>query len=343
MTQTNIQVDQMVFGAPALLTVDGVDFGATETPPKFTSKLTMVTPTLQGAIAAVAGTSVITKALGKLAVVLGEITAAKLLWAFPNATQSANPAVVAAAAAPGLDTTLAADPALGAVNLKVTSVTTVNVGDFLFVGPPSAPATTTAEVVQATTVGTTGSGGTGVGVVNDTGGGMRIDHANGERIATAQGTVLAANAAQGDTAVKVASVTNWNAGDVIRVGYLGRYETRTITVVGTVGNGGTGLQFLNPLDHNHAVGEWVIKVTGAGTTVTTPTRGRIPTTAHHTVKCQGIGLDGQPLTITLLQAIQSGDPEIDLGDDKFTGVAIEFEAYAAGSAIQTAPYSIETD
>ena len=161
----------------------------------------------------------------------------------------------------GLDTTLAADPAVAATNLKVASVTTVTANQFVRVGEAGETATAlNSEVVRVLTVGTTGSGGTGLDIVSDTGGGMVLDRASADEVKTVTGTTLAAPAVVGATNIRVASVTGLTAGDVVRIGYLAHYETRTLTVVGTALAGGTGLDFATPLKRDHSIGEWVVVV-----------------------------------------------------------------------------------
>lgn len=61
----------------------------------------------------------------------------------------------------GANTTLAASAAAGATNLKVTSVTSMAINDFILVG---AAGSSTLERVQITSVGTAGSGGTGINI-----------------------------------------------------------------------------------------------------------------------------------------------------------------------------------
>ena len=161
----------------------------------------------------------------------------------------------------GLDTTLAADPAVGAVILKVASVTTVTVGQFVRVGAAGIAATdANSEIVRVLTVGTTGSGGTGLGIESDTGGGMVLDRANADEVKTITGTLLAAPAALAAVNVKVDSVTGLATNTVLRFGYLGHYETRTATVVGTAGVAGTGIDFAVPLKHDHGLDAWVVVV-----------------------------------------------------------------------------------
>jgi hypothetical protein len=159
----------------------------------------------------------------------------------------------------GLDTTLAADPAIGAVNLRVESVTTVNVGDFVRVGEAGETATEeNSEVVRVLVVGTIGAGGTGLDIESDTGGGMVLDRASADEVKTVAGTLLAAPAARGAVNVKVDSVADLSVATVVRIGYLGHYEVRVLTDVGTSGAGGTGLTFAQPLSLDHAPDEWLL-------------------------------------------------------------------------------------
>ena len=71
-------------------------------------------------------------------------------------------------------TTLAADPAAGATNLKVTSTTGITVGDTIVVGSATVPY----EAREVTVVGTAGSGGTGITFADP----LAWDHANGETL-----------------------------------------------------------------------------------------------------------------------------------------------------------------
>lgn len=65
-------------------------------------------------------------------------------------------------------------------------------------------------------------------------------------------TTLAAAAAAGDSNIKVTSVTGVTAGDVIQIGAAGSREFRQVTVVGTAGAGGTGLDLNAPLSSAHS-------------------------------------------------------------------------------------------
>jgi hypothetical protein len=76
-------------------------------------------------------------------------------------------------------------------------------------------------------------------------------------------TTLSAAVVKGATNIKVASVSNFVAGDKITIdqaanGYgAGDPETRTITAVGTTGAGGTGITLDAPLDRDHANARFV--------------------------------------------------------------------------------------
>lgn len=185
-------------------------------------------------------------------------------WTFAAtlvATGDAVETVGVGAVRAGLSTTLAADPAVGATNLKVASVTTVAAGDFVRVGAASVTATElNSEILRVLTVGTTGSGGTGLGVESDTGAGAVLDHASGAEVKTIAGTLLAGPARAGAVNVLVDSVSGLVVDDAVRIGYLDHYETRVLTAVGTAGPTGTGISFARALERDHSLDEWVVEV-----------------------------------------------------------------------------------
>jgi hypothetical protein len=95
-------------------------------------------------------------------------------------------------------------------------------------------------------------------------------------------STLAANAAIGDTAVKITAVTNLTAGDWVRINVAGVLaEYRRIDFVGTAGAGGTGMQFRDPLKKAHLSGVATVETVGDGKTeITPPLIRRQPTTAY---------------------------------------------------------------
>ena len=281
MTAT-VQPDRMFFGAPASLTIDGVEAGTTFDPPHVTIEYeTNADKTQpQGARSKIKGLLFVKSAVCKAKFKVNEFTSQKLGWVMPGATATTSESVGSPVA--GLDTTLAADPALGATNLKVASVTTVTVGQCIRVGAAGVAATeANSEVLKVLTVGTTGGAGTGLDVENSAGGGALLDHANAAEVKTVTSTVLAAPAVAGATNLKVDAVTDLAAGSFVRVGYVGHYESRELSAVGTAGVGGTGITFVIPLTMDHGLDEWVVKVTTLGLTTLQPVAGRVPNNAHN--------------------------------------------------------------
>jgi hypothetical protein len=96
-------------------------------------------------------------------------------------------------------------------------------------------------------------------------------------------STLAAAAAIGDTSIKVVAITNASAGDYIRINVAGVLaEYRQITVVGTAGAGGTGLQFRDPLLKAHLSGVATVETVGDGKTeITMGTVRRMPLASYN--------------------------------------------------------------
>ena len=325
---TIIDVSAIFSGAPAGLAYGGVECGATTEVPKLAIAVEGGSPDFTNAVGPVKGTYILRKGVPSIEVVVNEITAQKIAWAMPGAAASSSQSVGSPVA--GLDTTLAADPALGATNLRVTSVTTVAVGQFVRVGAAGVAATeANSEVLRVLTVGTTGSGGTGLDVENSAGGGALLDHANADEVKTVNGTVLAAPAAAGATNIKVDSVSGLAIGDFIRIGYVDHYETRVLTAVGTGGVGGTGLTFAIPLTRDHALDEWAIEVTSLGGTTITWDLGRVDSSAYKDLVLTSIGADGRTLEVTLKDAMSAESQDLPFDDDPANplGLALKFTGY----------------
>lgn len=339
---TTVDPDAIFSGAPVSLTFGGVECGATITAPKLTLEVTGGAPDFTNAGGPVKGTRGIRKITPSVEVTVNELTAQKIAWAMPGATATSSESVGQPKA--GLDTTLAADPALGATNLKVTSVTTVNVNDFIRVGAAGVAATeANSEVLKVLTVGTTGGGGTGLDVENSAGGGALLDHANGAEVKTVTGTILSAPAAAGDTNIKVDSVTGLTAGDFVRIGYVGHYETRELTVVGTTGPSGSGLTFAIPLTRDHGLDEWVIEVTALGGTTVRPVVGRIDSSAYQDLVLTDIGADGRTLIVTLENATSAETQTLEFNDDPTQplGLTLKFTGHYAAATPRQVPLTIE--
>ena len=152
---TTIDSTALFFGAPASLTVGGVEVGATTEPPKVTVEATQYAPEFQGAGGPISGAVFTTKIKAMVEFAVNEITGAKLAWAMPGSQSVVGTAAVTAGGGTG---TLYADVAAGATNIKVTSVTNLAAGDFLKIGDAGE------EEVHKIAVGGVGTvnGGTGI-------------------------------------------------------------------------------------------------------------------------------------------------------------------------------------
>jgi len=327
---TIIVPEDIYYGTPASLLVGGVEVGATVDPPTIAFEITHFTPEFQGARGPVARTRGISRVIPRANFQLNEFSASKLAWAFAGSTISASGALGFPDPA-GLDTTLAADPAIAATNLKVTAITNVAINDFVLVGPTLTPTDSNTEVVRVLTVGTAGAGGTGLDIVSDTGGGMRIDHANGENVKEVFGTTLATPIAVGagatsGTSIKLTAIpAGLTVGHLLRVGYFGRYESRTVTFVGTAGAGGTGVIVDQAYSLTHAAGEWVIRTSGLGLSSIEWTPGRLGSGVYKDCVLTGEGLDGRQLIVDIYNAINTSSPELTFADTEITGVPITLE------------------
>jgi hypothetical protein len=333
---TTIDASAIFSGAPVSLTYDGVECGATISAPKFGIEVESGAPVFTNAGGPVKGTAINRKAVPSVEFEVNEITAQKLAWALPGCTATSSASVGQPRA--GLTTTLAADPALGATIISLTSVTTVNVNDFIRIGTTLTEAA--CEVVKVTTVGTAGGGNTVV--ENSAGGGLLIDHANGEDVKTVTGTVLAAPSVAGATNIKIDSVTALSIGDFVRIGYVGHYETRVLTAVGTTGPAGTGLDFAIPLTRDHGLDEWVIEVTGLGGTTIAWTLGRIDSSAYQDLVLTDIGADGRTLILTITDAMSAESQAMEFSDDPAAplGLAMKFSGYYDPAAPRVVPFTI---
>lgn len=337
---TTITPEELYFGAPASLTYGGVECGASVDPPKVMFDVTTYTPEFQNAKGPIKGTVITTRVIPSCEFTVNQITAQKLAWAMPGSASTSSQSVGQVRS--GLDTTLAADPVLGATNLRVASVTTVAQNDFIRVAAAGVAATeANSEILKVLTVGTTGGGGTGLDVENSAGGGCLIDHANSAEVKTVTGTILAAPAVAGATNIKVDSVTGLAQGDFVRIGYVGHYETRQLTTVGTIGPSGSGLTFAIPLTRDHGLDEWVIEVTALGATTISWQPGRIASGSFQTLILTGVGLDGDQLIVTIYNAMSAESQELEFSDEAVAGLKVKFTGYYDPSTPQTAPFDIQ--
>ena len=325
-------------GAPVSLTFGGVECGATTAVPKITLDVESDAPQFLNAGGPVRVTRGIRRITPSIELTVNEFTAQKLAWAMPGATATSSQSVGVVVA--GLSTTLAADPALNATTISLTSVTTVVVNDFIMIGPNTGQTEANTEVVKVTTVGTAGGGNTVV--ENSAGGGLLIDHGNGEDAKTCIGTILAAPAVAGATNIKVDAVTVKALlvpGDIVRIGYVGHYETRTLLTVGTIGPGGTGLTFAIPLTRDHGLDEWVIRVAALGGTTIRPVIGRIAAADYKSLVLTDVGSDGRTLIVTLENAVSAETQSLEFNDDPASplGLTLKFTGHYHESTPTTVP------
>jgi len=312
-------------GAPVSILFGGVECGATTAVPKLSLEVEAGGPEFTNAGGPVRATRITRRIVPSVELTVNEMTAQKIAWALPGATATSSQSVGQVVA--GLDTTLGADPALAATIFRFASVTTVNAGDFVRIGAAGvSPTEANSEVLRVVTKGT--AGGTDTVLENSAGGGALIDHANAAEVKTVTGTILAAPSQQGATNIKVDSVTGLAPLDFVRVGYVGHYETRQLTAVGTTGPAGTGLTFAIPLTRDHSLDEWVIEVTTLGGTTIRPVIGRIASAAYQDLVLTDIGADGATMVVTLENAMSAESQELSFDDDpanplgltlKFTG------------------------
>ena len=333
---TTVDPNAVWSGAPVSITYGGVECGATTAIPKIALDVTGGALVFTNAGGPVKGTRGIWKIIPSVELVVNELTAQKMAWAMPGATATSSESVGVLVA--GLSTTLAADPALGATTISLTSVTTVGVNGFIRIGTTLTEAAS--EVVKVTTVGTAGGGNTIV--ENSAGGGLLIDHGNGENVVTVLGTILAAPSVAGATNIKVDSVTGSGLlapGNFIRIGYVGHYETRTITTVGTIGPSGTGVSFAIPLTRDHGLDEWVIVVAALGGTTIRPVVGRIASSAYQDLVLTDIGADGRTMVVTVENALSAESQSLEFSDnpENPVGLTLKFTGHYSESTPTTVP------
>jgi len=326
---TTITPEELFFGAPASLTVGGVETGATVDAPKVSIEITEYTPDFQGARGPVKGTKFITKVLLKVALRINEFSATKLGWALPGSVAASGAGALTTA---GHSQDLAADTAVGATVVKFPGVTLAN---------PSAAADDIIDTVAAHgfTVNQrvrfeSKTGGTGITVGTD----YFVIAAN--LAATTLQVSLTLGGAAVDFSTDITAgvlIPAYTAGEFVRVGDSGEYEIREIATVGTSGAGGTGLTLDSALVLGHDTGDGLAQVDDAGQTTITWTPGRVPSGAYKDVILTGIGLDGRSLVVELDDAVSTINAEMEFGDTAIAGLPVEFVAQYDGSAPTVLP------
>ncbi len=150
-------------------------------------------------------------------------------------------------------------------------------------------------------------------------------------------TTLAAAGVAGDVTVKVVAVTSFAAGDYMRVNVAGALaEYRQITVVGTAGAGGTGLQFREPLLKAHSSGVAVTETVGDGKTeITAGTVRRQPLTAYNDWALVAQS-PADYYELIMYNAISATDGvELSFGDESMVGIRVTLGGRKIGNGLST--------
>jgi hypothetical protein len=335
---TTVDPNAVWSGAPVSVTYGGVEMGATTSNPKITLDVEAGAPAFTNAGGPVKGTRGIRKIIPSIEITLNEIDAQRFAWALPGATATSSQSVGVLVA--GLATTLGADPILGATTIWLASVATVNVGNFIRIGDTLTEALS--EVVRVVTKGAGGSADTVI--ENSAGGGLLIDHGNGEAVVTCLGTIMAAPSVAGATNIKVDAVTGLSLlapGDYVRIGYVGHYETRLLTAVGSIGPSGTGITFATPLTRDHGLDEWVVRVAAIGGTTIRPVIGRLGDATYQSLVLTDVGADGRTMIVTLDNAASAETQALEFSDDPANplGLALKLTGHYGAATPTTVPIS----
>jgi hypothetical protein len=214
-------------------------------------------------------------------------------------------ATVIAVGKPGTQAYLAADAAVGATNIKVTSVSDISVGDKIRLDIDSV--------------------GHGIETVSVTRVGTQASH-----------TLLTANASAGATNIKVRNVHGFAAGDKITVGTPANKEVVSVVAVGTAGPHGTGIDFTPALAQAHISDENVVAL-GTGLDLAAPLK--FSHAANLPFSDRGTGISFEPATAF---AHSSNEPVQALGTgitlDKPLANNHAIHAVVRDAAVTTAGY-----
>lgn len=158
-------------------------------------------------------------------------------------------------------------------------------------------------------------------------------------------TTLAAAAVAGDTNIKVTAITGAALGQWIRIdvtaGALAEY--RQIDVVGTVGSGGTGISFRNPLRQNHASGVAVVQANGDGKTeIIAGTTRRQPNTAYNdwALVAQSPNDYYELIIFNAISSTQSAD--LSFGQDTMAAIKVTLNGRRDGANLSLPAWKLRT-
>ena len=330
---TTIDSTALFFGAPASLTVGGVENGATITAPKATVEATLYAPDFQGAVGPISGAVFVTKIKAAVEFDVNELTAAKIARAVPGSTSVVG---TGATSVNGHSQTLAADSAAGATVIKfptgVALATSAAADDII--DTATAHGFTAGQRVMFESK----TGGTGLSTLTP----YYVIAAN--LAAQTLQVSLTAGGAAIDFSTDITAgvlIPAYTVGEFLKIGDVGETEIRAIATVGTSGSGGTGLAISTPLVRAHDTGDAILQVVDAGTTITTWRTGRVPSSAFADVILDGVGVDGRHLKVTVTDALGDGKLEIEMSDSAVAGSHVVMTGYANGADPTLCPVSIE--
>lgn len=168
---------------------------------------------------------------------------------------------------------------------------------------------------------------------------------NTDAVGTPFVTTLAAAAAIGDTNIKVTAILNAVVGQWIRIdlvaGALAEY--RQIDVLGTIGAGGTGISFRNPLRQAHANGVAVVQANGDGKTEIIPgTTRRQPNTNYNdwALVAQSPNDYYELIIFNAISSTQSAD--LSFGQDTMAAISVSLAARKDGSNLNLPSWKLRT-
>ncbi len=214
-------------------------------------------------------------------------------------------ATVTAVGKPGTQAFLGADAAVGATNIKVTSVANISAGDKIRLDIDSVGHGI--ETVTVTRVGT-----------------------------QANRTALSADVNAGATAINVRSVSGFTVGEALTVGTPANHETVTISAVGQPGPAGASVEVTPALARAHLNREFVV-AQGTGLDLASPLK--FAHAANLPFSARGTGITFQPATAF---AHSSNEPVQPLGTgvvlDGPLAKAHAIEAVVRDAAVTTAGY-----
>jgi len=332
MSVTATTSSDMFIGAGDVF-VDGAAVGATEANNLFRVQRSYFTPKLNGIPGFIKGLDYVKEEQAELEVTIPELNLANLAYAVPGSVAIASDA--AGTTLGTYNTTLAAPSVVGDTNVKVTSITTVNVGDVVQIGAIGAREFRTV----LTPIGTVGAAGTGL-TLNAP---LSYAHASGDAIISIASTTLSADSPVGAVNVKVASVAGMVIGSEVRFGYPNEAEVRELTFVGTTGAGGTGVSFTMPLAFGHRSGDAVIVQVDAGGSTFASNSGvtrRLPSSVYHKWELVVPGLDGRSIRFRLSDAIMIDSASFEAKDDGTLAPRLKLQSRWDPAAPTVSPWMI---